>query len=244
MTDLKSGAKPWQSAGVAFYQDASRWDVPRAADGPANWPRVSVNAANAPRRPVSPAAVSHIRMQDDRISFDVDRVGVPVLVKTSYFPNWTASGAKGPWRVTPNQMVVVPTSKHVSLHYGYSHADLAGHALTFLGLAGAAAFAVFERRRRKAEGGEPDADGAADAATAVYGGVPEPVLVSVAAEGGAQAHETPNGADAPPEDGRAGRSLFDDGYGDLGHDEPGPLGPQDQLGVEEVGTESALFDDR
>jgi hypothetical protein len=242
MSDLEGGAKAWQDAGVSFYQDPAKWDVPRAADGPANWPRVSVDAAKAPRRVAPAASVSHIRQQDDRISFDVDRIGTPVLVKTSYFPNWKASGAKGPWRVTPNQMVVVPTSKHVSLHYGYSHADLAGIALTGLGLAAAVAFAVFERRRRKA--GHDDDDGVVAAQTAVYGAVPEPVLVSVAAEGGAQAHETPNGADAPPDDGRAGRPLLDDGHGDLGHEETGALGAQDELGVEEIGSESALLDDR
>jgi hypothetical protein len=78
--------------------------------------------------------VSHIKTGDDRISFDVDRPGSPVLVKTSYFPNWQASGAKGPWRVAPNQMVVVPTSRHVSLHYGYTGADRSGYALTLLGI--------------------------------------------------------------------------------------------------------------
>jgi len=57
-----------------------------------------------------------------------------VLVKASYFPNWQASGAKGPYRVAPNQMVVVPTSRHVSLHYGYTPADRLGYALTLLGI--------------------------------------------------------------------------------------------------------------
>jgi hypothetical protein len=55
-------------------------------------------------------------------------------VKASYFPNWQASGAKGPWRVAPNQMVVVPTSRHVSLHYGYTGSDRFGYALTLLGI--------------------------------------------------------------------------------------------------------------
>ena len=68
--------------------------------------------------------VSNITTDDDRISFDVDKVGVPVLVKVSYFPNWQASGAEGPWRVAPNLMVVIPTSEHVSLHYGRTPIDL------------------------------------------------------------------------------------------------------------------------
>jgi hypothetical protein len=85
---------------------------------------------------VEPAIVSGVSAGDDRISFDVDRVGSPVLVKASYFPNWKASGARGPWRVTPNLMVVVPTSHHVELHYGFTPVDLGGWALTFAGLVG------------------------------------------------------------------------------------------------------------
>ena len=52
------------------------------------------------------------------MSFHVDQVGVPVLVKVSYFPNWEVDGAEGPYRVAPNFMVVVPTQNDVRLHYG------------------------------------------------------------------------------------------------------------------------------
>jgi hypothetical protein len=90
---------------------------------------------------VAPVTVSNIKVTDDRISFDVDKVGQPVLVKMSYFPNWQAAGAKGPYRVTPNQMVVVPTSRHVSLHYGYTPVDALGYVLTLLGIAAAVVLA-------------------------------------------------------------------------------------------------------
>ena len=69
---------------------------------------------------------------------------MPVLVKVSYFPNWKAKGADGPYRVTPNFMVVVPTSTHVELTYGYTWAEGMGWVLTFIGLAGA----VLLNRRR------------------------------------------------------------------------------------------------
>jgi hypothetical protein len=120
-----------------WYQEPSRWDVPLAASGPAEWARVKGADPNPPRIPVRPAVVSNIRMADDRISFDVDAPGSPVLVKTSYFPNWQASGGRGPWRVTPNLMVVIPTSTHVSLHYGFTPVDNAGRLLTVGGLVAA-----------------------------------------------------------------------------------------------------------
>src|SRR5947208_3252205 len=149
----KSGGRyrtDWLDLAVAFYQNPQSWDVPLAIDGPKSWPRVGVRRTGVEtdgtagsdiridrpaRRPVAPAKVSAIRTTDDRISFDVDRPGAPVLVKVSYFPNWKASGARGPWRVTPNFMVVIPTSKHVELHYGRTPVDITGWLLTFFGIA-------------------------------------------------------------------------------------------------------------
>jgi hypothetical protein len=63
-------------------------------------------------------------------------IGQPVLVKISYFPNWKASGAEGPYRVTPNLMVVVPTSTHVELHYGDTGVEYLSWLLTAFGVAG------------------------------------------------------------------------------------------------------------
>ncbi|MBV8161639.1 MAG: hypothetical protein JO265_12015, partial [Acidimicrobiia bacterium] len=157
----KGGAQ-WMDIGVRWYQqDPSTWDVPIAADGPSDWQRISVTPDKATLQvqgtakvvgsgidiqqplpiPVRQAAVSHIRTADDRISFDVDQPGSPVLVKASYFPNWEVSGANGPWRVAPNLMVVMPTTRHVSLHYGYTTADRLGYALSLLGIVAAVALA-------------------------------------------------------------------------------------------------------
>jgi len=92
--------------------------------------------------------VSHVRATDDSISFRVDRTGVPVLVKASYFPNWKVSGAEGPYRATPNFMVVVPTEKHVTLRYGTTHAEWLGRFLTLLGFVGLGVLVWWGRRRR------------------------------------------------------------------------------------------------
>ncbi|MBL8777938.1 MAG: hypothetical protein JNK12_18515 [Acidimicrobiales bacterium] len=125
----------WLPPSVEWYQDPSQWDVPLAASGPEDWPRVEVG--ETPERvPVDPVTVTNIESGDDSLSFDVDEVGSPVLVKVSYFPNWQVSGADGPYRVTPNLMVVVPKERHVELHYGYTNVDYLAWALTLLGLAG------------------------------------------------------------------------------------------------------------
>jgi uncharacterized membrane protein len=78
--------------------------------------------------------VSEVAESDNTVSFHVSKIGTPVLVKVSYFPNWHASGATGPYRVTPNLMVVVPTSHNVVLSYGATPANREGQALSILGV--------------------------------------------------------------------------------------------------------------
>ena len=90
--------------------------------------------------------VSKIKRDNVNISFHVDKVGVPVLVKTSFFPNWKASGAKGAYRVMPNFMVVIPTKNDVHLNYGYTGPDKLGYLATFAGLCGVVGLRRFRRR--------------------------------------------------------------------------------------------------
>ena len=79
---------------------------------------------------------------------------------------------------------------------------------------------------------------------AVGGVGKETPVPGVAAQGGPQADQPPYGAEPPADDGRAGRPLLDDGDRDLPDRQPGPLRSENELGVEEVGPESALLDDR
>jgi hypothetical protein len=84
---------------------------------------------------VPPAIVSNVVIGNQSVSFDVDRPGVPVLVRVSWFPNWKAHGAAGPYRVTPNFMVVVPTRTRVTLTYEYTRLELGAIAISLSGLA-------------------------------------------------------------------------------------------------------------
>jgi len=80
------------------------------------------------------AVVTDIEVDTMAIRFEVDQVGLPVLVRASYFPNWDVSGADGPYRVAPNLMVVIPTDTEVELTYGRSGIELFSLGLTFGGL--------------------------------------------------------------------------------------------------------------
>ncbi|HUR48740.1 MAG TPA: hypothetical protein VMY88_04285 [Acidimicrobiales bacterium] len=136
-TDLAKGGRGWQDAAVEWYQDRSRWDVPIAADGPQEWARVPRESLDdPPRSAVRPARVSAVQIAPDRIAFHVDKPGSPVLVRASYFPNWKAAGAEGPFRVTPNLMVVVPTESEVTLTYGQTPIDALGWIVSGIGVVG------------------------------------------------------------------------------------------------------------
>ena len=128
-----------------------------ADDGPDEWQRISVQVdldrregvpgdsgrkvdIVVPVEPIEqvtlpPVAVSDLQIEQQSLSFSVDQVGVPVVVKVSYFPNWEASGALGPYRIGPNMMVVVPTDTDVELTYGRSGVDWLFSLLTVLGIA-------------------------------------------------------------------------------------------------------------
>jgi hypothetical protein len=144
----------WLEVGASWFQHQDDWVGVPVANGPAEWQRVDLKVTsekdttdtnlavvaptNQPEaRALAPIKVSNVVMGDDTLNFDVDQIGVPVMVRVSAFPNWKVEGAKGPYRAAPNFMVVVPTSKHVRLHYGYTPMDLVAWLLTFLGIGGA-----------------------------------------------------------------------------------------------------------
>jgi hypothetical protein len=147
-----SGVKPapssWLNPSLAWYDNPARWDVELAQDGPASWPRTPVGDIHPTVKRVGTTRVTAVSQTDSSIRFHVSRLGTPVLVKVSYFPNWHASGAAGPWRVTPNLMVVVPTSHDVTLTYGGSGPDDLGLFATLVGLAALVALFVVPSVRR------------------------------------------------------------------------------------------------
>ena len=149
-TGVAPGQTSWLKPSATWYDTPSEWNVVPAAGGPASWARVPADDASPPvvHEPVT--AVSDISQTDSSISFHVDRLGTPVEVKVSYFPNWTADGADGPWRVAPNLMVVVPTSHDVTLTYASTGSDRVGELLTLAALVTIVTLWVRGRRPRRA----------------------------------------------------------------------------------------------
>jgi hypothetical protein len=143
----------WQDCiGVPWFDDPATLDRPLVVEGPASWQHAGTASARGREKQRLPRArVSDVRSTDDEISFHVSRTGVPVIVKSSWFPNWEAEGASGPYRATPNYMVVVPREHEVTLRYGTTGAEWLGRLGTLAGIAGVAVLAwwpIHQRRRR------------------------------------------------------------------------------------------------
>jgi hypothetical protein len=146
-----SSRTAWLNANVTWWMHPELQNVYMTATGPASWAR-GRNVEHLPVRAVASETVSHVKVGTQSVSFDVSRLGVPTLVKVSYFPRWQVSGAEGPYRASPNLMIVVPTAHHVELHYGANGAVIAGNLVTdvvvIAGL-GVAGLALRKRREQR-----------------------------------------------------------------------------------------------
>jgi hypothetical protein len=149
----------WQDCiAVPWFNDPASLNRPLVAEGPRSWQRAGPAKGRALSKKELPSVrVSNIHQDDMSVSFDVSRTGVPVYVKMSFFPNWQAHGAHGPYRAAPNFMVVVPTSHHVTLKYGTTRAEWLGRVGTIGGVAGLSVLAFGPWWRRRRRGGEADA---------------------------------------------------------------------------------------
>jgi hypothetical protein len=141
----------WLQANTTWWLDSKLWGTVAASTGPSNWPSAtSVNTMDMTTA-LPKVTVSDVNVGLQSISFHVSKIGVPVLVKISYFPRWHATGATGPYRVSPNLMVVIPTSNNVSMVYGSTPMLTLGNIITDLvSLAGAVALFFYVRRRVRA----------------------------------------------------------------------------------------------
>ena len=122
----------WLDHSVEVFNDSSQ-SIVRLLDGSDAWQRIESNELPEIRE-LEEVEVTEVVVDVDKVSFKVSETGVPVLVKVSYFPNWKVEGATGPWRATPNLMVVLPTEEKVVLTYGRTGIDLFSIFLSLIGL--------------------------------------------------------------------------------------------------------------
>ncbi len=139
----------WRDTALLAYLGRVDPRVPLADDGPEEWTRVPADALTVGVGAVAlpPVEISDLSLEDHSITFSVDRVGVPVVVRSSWFPNWTAAGADGPYRLAPNLMLVVPTATTVELRFDERIVDRVFQGISVIGIIGLAVLGRAERPR-------------------------------------------------------------------------------------------------
>jgi hypothetical protein len=155
----------WLDTAMPWFSDQS--GARPAADGPPSWPRVSSPAHDADAPLLAPVTVSHVVVGPNTVSFHVDRTGIPVEVRMSYFPWWHATGAQGPWKLDPDDLVVIPTTHDVVVTAGPRLVDRLSLVISGLAVLATIGLAVWDRRNRRAglvrAPSDADADANADA---------------------------------------------------------------------------------
>jgi len=150
-----TGEEPFVDAALNWYDDIDGLDTWMVVDGPRHWPEVSDVEGpfgGSAEFDTTGAEVTDISIEDHRISFRTDAIGVPHLVKVSYFPAWSASGADGPYRAAPSLMVVVPTEEEVVLEFKNGVPENIGLIITAVTLVGLLAWQL---RRRHPDDRDP-----------------------------------------------------------------------------------------
>ncbi len=146
---LEDGDEPFGEAALDWYGRLDLLDKWVLEDGLPGWERIQDVTEAESARPLSTTGqVSNVVIGEEEISFDTTAIGVPHLVKVSYFPNWTAEGATGPYRAAPSLMVVVPTDERVVIRFENTWVEATGNTLTIAGLAIVAGWWVTTRRRK------------------------------------------------------------------------------------------------
>jgi hypothetical protein len=146
-----AGGGDFVDPALEWYDDVGNLDRWLVESGPADWQSVTAVAdrLNYFEPYATGGEVTDVVLEDHRISFTTTAIGVPHVVKVSYFPNWQVEGAEGPYRAAPSLMVVVPTQEQVVLEFRNTSAENIGIALTVLALGGLAAYAYLRRRERR-----------------------------------------------------------------------------------------------
>jgi len=83
---------------------------------------------------IEDAAVQIKEITNDSLVFSTDHLGIPHLIKYTYFPGWQVKGASGPYLVSPSFMMVIPFENEVTLQYSYNIWDKIGFAVSILSL--------------------------------------------------------------------------------------------------------------
>ncbi|MBE0448459.1 MAG: hypothetical protein IBX64_10255 [Actinobacteria bacterium] len=129
----------WRQTALDWYAKPELLEIPlidadRARPLKGKYQFVDKYISNPVKVPVNKGgSITNVRLKDDALTFSTTAIGLPHWIKISYFPNWKAEGADGPYLASPSLMMVIPREETVRLYYGSTLADIIGAWLSAIG---------------------------------------------------------------------------------------------------------------
>jgi hypothetical protein len=158
----------WEVTGVSTVSAVSRVRTARRGETANEWldhltdrPEwVLVNSADTEIADTGDAReirseVPDVQLGYGSVSFTASAIGIPHVVRVSYFPNWHAYGADGPYHVLPGFMLVIPRQENVVLRFEPTWVEWTGRILTFATLLVLAGILFHSRRPSTIRAGTP-----------------------------------------------------------------------------------------
>ena len=105
-------------------------------------------------KPYQCKAQIEAHLEQMKISFHTKAIGVPHIIRVSYFPNWAVRGAHGVYPISPHFMMVIPRDTEVVLTYSRCFWELIGWALTGFTLSALFFSTVMDPQNRMSEFGQ------------------------------------------------------------------------------------------
>jgi len=73
-------------------------------------------------------------VSNEEIKISTNCIGIPLLIKVAYFPNWKVEGANSIYLTSPALMMITPTKESIRIYYGYDSIDIFADVITVVGL--------------------------------------------------------------------------------------------------------------
>ena len=81
--------------------------------------------------------ITDLNIKNNLITFKTNKPNMLHLIKVSYFPNWKITNGKGPFRISPSFMAVIPNEELVEIKFEKTNVEKALNLFSFLSLFGA-----------------------------------------------------------------------------------------------------------
>ena len=98
------------------------------------------------RKPLEPALIENVKIQNFKIEFKTDKPNTPHIIKISYSDNWKSLNSESIFMVAPGFMMIYPTSNDVQLIYTRHWSEYLGLFFSFFGFLLVIYFSIYKEK--------------------------------------------------------------------------------------------------